>query len=221
MAGLDDLAPAERAKLLGKPDGEAGLALAEWMNDFNRPFIEASRNCLRLKDRHRLLEIGFGNGHHVTDLLARGQALEYVGVDISATMVEEAARFNHPLVATGQARFQLGNVGALPFAPASFDRAIAINVIYFWPEPVRPLTEIRRVLCPDGISVIGASDPSSQKAAYAREEYGFHPRDASILIAQHRQAGFRHVEVETAEHTVTALDGTPLSRRFNIVIARP
>jgi len=69
--------------------------------------------------------------------------------------------------------------------------------------------------------VIGASDPSSQKASYAREEYGFHPRDAAILVALHREAGFRHVEVETAEHTVTALDGTPLSRRFNIVIARP
>jgi len=114
MACLDDLTPAARAKLLGKPDGETGLALAEWMNDFNRPFIEASRNCLRLEDRHRLLEIGFGNGHHVTDLLARAQSLEYVGVDISETMVEEGARFNHVLVTTGQARFHLGNVEALP-----------------------------------------------------------------------------------------------------------
>jgi SAM-dependent methyltransferase len=221
MTGLQELTPAKRAQLLGKPDGEAGLALAEWMNDFNRPFIAAARRRLALENGCSVLEIGFGNGHHLPDLLAGAETIHYAGVDISPTMVEEATRFNHPLVANGQAQFHLGTVEALPFAPASFDRVVAFNVIYFWPDPVAPLTAIRRALQPRGISVIGASDPSSQKAAYVRPEYGFHPRDAATLVAMHRQAGFHSVEVRSVQDTVAVLDGTVISRLFNLIISRP
>ena len=220
MADLQDLTPAERASQLGKPEGDVGLAIAAWMNGYNRPFIAASYRALALAAGNRILEIGFGNGHDVADLLGHAEAIDYVGLDVSPTMVAEATRFNHDAVAGGKARFHLGRADAMPFAPASFDRVIAINVIYFWPDPVPPLAAIRRVLRPGGLCVIGASDPASQSDAVARPEYGFHRRDADTLLAAHRQAGFGGVELEVVEHAVTRNDGTPGRLRFNVFVAK-
>jgi len=220
MADLQDLTPAERASQLGKPEGDVGLALAAWMNGHNRPYIAASYRALALRAGCRILEIGFGNGHDVPDLLGRAEAIEYVGLDVSPTMVAEAARFNHDVVASGKAQFHLGSAEAMPFAPASFDRAIAVNVIYFWPDPVPPLVAIRRVLRPGGLCVIGAGEPASQSGAFARPEYGFHRRDADTLRAAHRQAGFGSVEVEVVEHVATGKDGTSTRSVFNVFVAK-
>jgi SAM-dependent methyltransferase len=197
-----------------------GLALAEWMNGYNRPYIAASYRALALAAGNRIFEIGFGNGHDVPDLLGRDEAIEYVGLDVSPTKVAEAARFNHDAVVSGKAQFHLGSADAIPFAPASFDRAIAVNVIYFWPDPVPPLAAIRRVLRSGGLCVIGAADPASQNAAVARLEYGFHRRDADTLRAAHRQAGFGSVELEVVEHAVTRDDGSAARVRFNVFVAR-
>ena len=219
MTGLQDLAPPERARQLGRPEGEVGLTVAAWMNGFNRPFIQASYRALALETGSRVLEIGFGNGHDVPDLLGRAEDVRYVGLDLSPTMVAEAARFNHAAVAGGKARFHLGSAEAMPFAPASFDRVVAVNVVYFWPDPVPPLAAVRRVLRPGVLAVVGAADPASQPAAVARPEYGFHPRDEATLVAAHRQAGFSKVEVEVVEHVATGADGAPARWRFNIFTA--
>ena len=48
MTGLQDLAPPERARQLGRPEGEVGLTVAAWMNGFNRPFIQANHRALAL-----------------------------------------------------------------------------------------------------------------------------------------------------------------------------
>jgi ubiquinone/menaquinone biosynthesis C-methylase UbiE len=41
-----------------------------------------------------------------------------------------------------------------PYPDDSFDCAFAIHCIYFWPEPVACLREMRRVLRPDGVVAI-------------------------------------------------------------------
>jgi len=56
VADLQDLTPAERARQLGKPEGSVGLALAEWMNGYNRPYIAASYRALALAP-----ETGYSN----------------------------------------------------------------------------------------------------------------------------------------------------------------
>jgi SAM-dependent methyltransferase len=200
MADLQDLTPAERASQLGKPEGDVGLAIAAWMNGYNRPYIAASYRALALEAGNRILEIGFGNGHDVPDLLGRAGAIEYVGLDVSPTMVAEAARFNQGPVASGKAQFHLGSAAAMPFAPASFDWVIAVNVIYFWPDPVPPLAAIRRV-CGPAVAASSALRSASQSDAVARPEYGFHRRDLITSLAAHRQAGFGSIaEVVSAGH---------------------
>jgi len=69
MASLSDLTPAERAHLLGKPEGELGIAIGAVMNNTNAKLIETVYQRLGLHSGQSVIEIGFGNGHTVPLLL--------------------------------------------------------------------------------------------------------------------------------------------------------
>jgi ubiquinone/menaquinone biosynthesis C-methylase UbiE len=223
MVDLNALPPAEMARLLGKPEGEAGRAVAERLNRVNADITAAVYRHLQLKPGERVLEIGFGNGRLLPELLSHADDLSYVGLDIAETMVVEAITFNAELVASGQASFQRSAAEAMPYPDARFDKVFAVNVIYFWPDPVKALSEMRRVLRPDGMSVIAAVKPDADQAPppFAREEYGFRVRDAATVVALHRDAGFGYIELDDYEEITTRPDGTPWTRRYAIVIARP
>lgn len=222
MPTLVELTPAERARLLGKPEGELGIALGKVMNENNAQVIEAAYRRLGLQTGHSVLEIGFGNGHTVPLLMKQAETLNYVGIDISETMVAEATSFNQPLIDAGRAAFHFAAAGSLPCADASVDRAVAVNVIYFWPDPVHELSEIRRVLRPDGMSVIAATDAASATAyPFARAEFGFYAREADALVALHRQAGFSAVAIEPFDDMGRRPDGTTFARHYHFVVASP
>jgi hypothetical protein len=95
-------------------------------------------------------------------------------------------------------------------------------VIYFWSDPVVPLREIRRVLRPSGISLITAVTPETVAGNETyRVENGFHARDADTLIALHHRAGFGEVRTELANEVASRVDGTPWTRHYNFLHARP
>jgi ubiquinone/menaquinone biosynthesis C-methylase UbiE len=112
-------------------------------------------------------------------------------------MVAEASAFNQDLVQTGRATFDLASAEAIPCNDASFNRALAVNVVYFWPDPVQVLAEIRRVLRPGGFSIVAGIDRATAASVplYCAE-YGFRVHDADALIAFHQEAGFTDVVVE-------------------------
>src|SRR6516162_2532910 len=115
MASLAELTPAERAQLLSKPEGELGIALGESMNNTNARIIEAVYCRLRPEPGNRVLEIGFGNGRLSSLLMQQADALGYVGIDISETMVAEAMVFNRALIDAGAATFHQGSADAIPY----------------------------------------------------------------------------------------------------------
>jgi SAM-dependent methyltransferase len=223
VVDLNALPPAEMARLLGKPEGEAGRAIGERLNRVNADITAAVYQRLQLREGDHVLEIGFGNGRLLPALLAYADDLTYVGLDIAETMVTEAIAFNAELVAAGQASFRLASAEAVPCPDESFDKVFAVNVIYFWPDPVKALSEMRRMLRSGGMSVIAAVKPDTDQPPppFAREEYGFRVRDGATVAALHRDAGFGYIELDDYEEITTRPDGTPWTRRYAIVIARP
>ena len=222
MTGFSDLTPADKARQLGKPDGEMGLAVGEAMNRMNGAVTEAVYDRLHLEPGHRVLEIGFGNGHLLPSLMRRAARLHYVGLDISATMEAEARRFNARLIAEGSAEFHLGTAEALPFDAATFNRVFAVNAYYFWPNPLGVLTGLRRVLRPDGFCLIAAADrATADSTPFARREYGFHVPGEDELRANHAKAGFGQVALEHFDEVTAGPDGSPWQRGYNFVIAAP
>ena len=222
MVDLTALSPSERARQLGKPEGEVGVELGLRLNKVNNKITDHVYARLGLDAGMNVLEIGFGNGHLLPDLLRQSDDLKYMGIDISQTMVDEARQFNAAQVASGQAAFHLASAESIPSDAARFDRVFAVNVIYFWADPLRPLQEIRRVLHPEGVSVIAATTPATSAATdFQRPEFGFHPRDDATLIALHKQAGFTRVAVENYDELVSKPDGSPWARSYYLIIAQP
>jgi hypothetical protein len=82
---------------------------------------------------------------------------------------------------------------------------------------------MRRVLRPDGLSVVAAFNPDPQETPppFVREEFGFRARDAETVVALHREAGFGQVELEDYEEIAPRPDGALWKRRYAIVSAQP
>ena len=216
---LASLTVAERAKQLGKPEGKIGLAIAEGLNDTNRQGNLKAVEMLRLEAGHHVLEIGFGNGRTVPNVVAQAENVRYAGIDISPTMVDEAARFNAELVAAGRASFHLGSAERMPFADASFDRAFSIGVVHFWENPASPLAEVRRVLRSGGISQMASLYPHNAPD-FARREYGVYLRDEAEWKALHRAAGFSEFSSDLVALEMTDAEGKPTTRYAIYLIAR-
>jgi ubiquinone/menaquinone biosynthesis C-methylase UbiE len=219
MTIFDSLTLAEQARQLRNPEGDIGLAVAEWLNKTNRQGNVRAVELLDLKPGNHVLEIGFGNGRTVADVVAQAAGVRYAGIDISPTMVAEAARFNAGLVAAGRASFHLGSAESMAFADASFDRVFSTGVSHFWAAPAGPLAGVCRVLRRGGISQMACLHPRSAPA-FARPEHGFYLRDDASWHALHRAAGFSEISVQTLEFEQANRDGTPVKRYGIIVVAR-
>jgi SAM-dependent methyltransferase len=95
-----------------------------------------------------VLEIGSGPGRLAMLLAHKVPGLNVTGIDISPEMVERAARRVEGAGLGERVRFEVGDVGALPFPDASSDGAVSTLSLHHWPDPARGLAEIYRVLKP-------------------------------------------------------------------------
>jgi ubiquinone/menaquinone biosynthesis C-methylase UbiE len=211
MAVIDNLTSAEQARHLREPEGDIGLAIAEFLNANNRQGNARTVALLGLQRGDRVLEVGFGNGRTVPDVMGRATDLKYAGVDISRTMVDEAARFNAALVAAGAASFHLASAEELPFADGTFDRVYSTGVVHFWAAPATPLAEVRRVMTAGGLMIMGCL-AATAPPDFARAEFGFYLREPAEWDALCRAAGFNDVLVEALEAAGINPDGAPVKR---------
>jgi ubiquinone/menaquinone biosynthesis C-methylase UbiE len=111
---------------------------------------------LDIQPDDQVLEIGFAHGKAVR--LAAEAATEgaVAGIDLSATMVEQARRRNDGLVRAGRVELIRGSVSVLPFDADRFHKVFAVNNFQFWPQPLEDLREVRRVMRPDGTFLVCA-----------------------------------------------------------------
>lgn len=101
-----------------------------------------------------VLDCGMGPGRLLVELEGRGWSVS--GIDLSGEMVE-LARSRMP---GSSDRLLQGSVESLPFPGASFDAVVATGVFEYVESLPRALSEVARVLRPDGRFVV--SMPNTQ-----------------------------------------------------------
>lgn len=95
----------------------------------------------------RVLDVGCGPGHVAAHLAARG--LDVTGIDLDPAMVEQARRR-----LGSRAALAVADVAALPFEDASFHVVLSTLSMHHWADTPAGLSEIARVLRPDGVALI-------------------------------------------------------------------
>jgi SAM-dependent methyltransferase len=123
------------------------LLMGRWSRRLAEPFLDFA-GC---RDGETILDAGCGTGSLTFALAQRAKTLSIRGVDLSPAYIEHATRHNrNPNIA-----FRVGDVCALPFADASFDRVFSLLVLHFVPDTARAVAEMRRVARP-GATVAAA-----------------------------------------------------------------
>jgi malonyl-CoA O-methyltransferase len=94
------------------------------------------------QDVNNVLDVGCGSGTMTMQLAARLPLAEIDAIDISLGMLEVAVEtHDNPRVS-----FYEGDAEAIPFEEKSFDLVYSNFMLQWCPDPVRALTEMRRVL---------------------------------------------------------------------------
>jgi SAM-dependent methyltransferase len=115
------------------------------------------------EDGARVLEVGCGPGH-LSVRMAQQLGLDVTGLDLDPAMIE-VARANAERAAAGAnaeraagasrlPTFVAGDAAALPFPDASFDLVVSTLSLHHWSNPRAGLSEIGRVLRPDGRALV-------------------------------------------------------------------
>lgn len=174
----------------GQPRGYIGRLLGRIMVWHNHRDYDWTITCLSVKPGERVLEVGYGPGHGIRMLTRLDKGIDVTGVDHSMEMLLMAERRNRKAIHNGHVHLGLGSVMQLPFADNSFDRAMSVNCIYFWDDPVHGLRELYHVLRSGGCLAVTVRD--RRREAYSRF-------NAEELDRMFKQAGFREVSVKRNE----------------------
>lgn len=178
----------------GNPRGITGAVCCFLMNVINRAMYRETAALISTQPHRKILDIGYGNGY-LLKCLDKALEPELYGIDISPDMRAAAAKRNRKAAAAGRLHLETGDCCSLPYADQMFSAVSSINTIYFWSDPVKGLSEIRRVLLPGGCLYNAVySRQWLDKLSYTRK--GFQKYDPNELIRFGKQAGFEHIEVK-------------------------
>ncbi|MBI4913220.1 MAG: class I SAM-dependent methyltransferase [Acidobacteria bacterium] len=149
----------------GNPSGPLGWLAGQIMR-WRPSNLERSRlgaSALGVLPGERVLEIGFGPGLAIREILRLEEKCRVVGIDRSPLMLAQAKRLNWNAVSAGQVELLRAEAEALPDFSHPFDKVLAINVFMFWKDPGTVLRGIRRVMSPGG-SLVLVVQPRSARA---------------------------------------------------------
>lgn len=210
----------ELGRQLQCPSGSNARKVGDDMFTSNQNMIYKTIDAAVVSEKHRVLELGFGNGKHLIYLQRNAKYMRYTGVDISPAMVE-TARDHHARSGFGnQLTFLLvEGQGMLPLEENYFDRFFTVNTLYFWPDLHLQLTEIYRVLKPGGHMAIGYIEKKfGQSLPFTQQ--GFRFLEQTEVEDALTAAGFQVLRTTVFLEEVRSKTGQTVNRSFCITTAK-
>jgi len=175
------------------PSGLLGRVVARWTARSTRETNRVAVQLLEPKAGDQVLEVGYGTGAAIARLSALVTPGVVGGVDRSLEMLRMASRRNASAIAKGRVRLLVASAEALPYARERFDKALSVHTMYFWPDPLRPFTELRRVLKPGGRLVLAYRSDREMRTRFPRPTYRYYGERQVVRLL--RSAPFEEVRV--------------------------
>jgi ubiquinone/menaquinone biosynthesis C-methylase UbiE len=134
-----------------KPTGIGGIIASKIMNIMNKKQYSTILDNIDIKPYNSILDVGFGNGHLFNAIFNKNIPIRVYGIDISEDMVNRALLKYNEYVNNNTLSVKLENIECTSFENNIFDRIYTINTMYFWQDPQKCLTEIKRILVHNGL----------------------------------------------------------------------
>lgn len=142
-----------------KPKGKLGKIQLKSMNKEHTPVSLWGLKHLDIKADDVILDIGCGGGININRMSKL--AKKVYGVDYSEESVNLSREVNDSEIRNGKVEVFKANVKKLPFEDDTFDIVTAFETVYFWPNIEKSFGEVKRVLKPGGIFMIGMESNGS------------------------------------------------------------
>ena len=177
------------AKQLGHPSGLRGRLVGAVLNRGNRQLVRSAAQALQPDEASAVADVGFGGGVGLQFLLdSVGRAGRVHGVEVSETMLSQAAGRYRRDISTGRLSLHSASMTKLPFADGELDGVMTVNTIYFVADLDPAFRELGRVIKSTGRLVIGLADPEVM-AKLPFTGHGFQLRPVPDVIDALRSTG--------------------------------
>ncbi|TLG76767.1 class I SAM-dependent methyltransferase [Culicoidibacter larvae] len=136
------------------PTGLVGYALFNIWNNTFQDMTQWGLSKIQIQDGTQLLDIGIGGGETLNYLAHNNETLTLYGIDISEDAVNFSIDKNREFVDRGIMTIDTADVADLPYNDNLFEIVTAFQTHMYWDDIKTGLSEINRVLKPDGTILI-------------------------------------------------------------------
>ena len=170
-----------------KPSGLIGRVITKiWSFYFKKLSLWAIKQTT-ISDNYRILEIGYGGGSTIKNLLALNKNLEIHGIDISKESYRTAQRVHSDSIRKGSVQLKIGNVENMPYQNNYFDRIFAIQTHIFWKDIKKSFQEVYSVMSSNSTLIIASE---KEKIHYHMTDYRTSHEFSQLLTS----IGFSKIE---------------------------
>lgn len=170
-----------------KPSGLIGRVITKiWSFYFKKLSLWVIKQTT-ISDNYRILEIGYGGGSTIKNLLALNKNLEIHGIDISKESYRTAQRVHSDSIRKGSVQLKIGNVENMPYQNNYFDRIFAIQTHIFWKDIKKSFQEVYRVMSSNSTLIIASE---KEKIHYHMTDYRTSHEFSQLLTS----IGFSKIE---------------------------
>lgn len=159
----------------------------------NLPAINETIQRLEIADRDTILEIGFGPGLGISQILSNNAHCTMKGVDFSDLMYKIALKRNSRFIKDKRLELLKGDFLNFELPSNNFSKVFGVNVIYFWPDLLAAAKKIKSILKPSGKAVLYMSHKDDLvKIGFTKTDV-FFKYDIETALTAFRTAGFTSI----------------------------
>ncbi|EAF4519858.1 class I SAM-dependent methyltransferase [Listeria monocytogenes serotype 4b] len=137
-------------------------------------------------DATNILDIGYGGGSNVKNLVELNKNVTIYGVDISKESYKTATNLNKKAINNGKVKLSIQDVALMNYPADFFDIVYAIQTHMYWDNPRKGFEEIFRVMSNEAVFILSSE---KDKIEYHMDEY----KTTASLTALLKEIGFREV----------------------------